>query len=95
MTERPDPKKCREQDLGLFEITHRDGSARIGKLHTKHGIITTPMLLPVINPNLRTIEPREMWDSFGVDALITHSYVIVNWVRPITLDIVIMNLLMR
>ena len=76
MPERPDPKKCREQDLGLFEITHRDGSARIGKLHTKHGIITTPMLLPVINPNLRTIEPREMWDSFGVDALITNSYVI-------------------
>ena len=76
MAERPDPEGCREQDLGLFEITQRDGSARIGRLHTKHGLITTPMLLPVINPNLRTIEPREMWDSFGVDALITNSYVI-------------------
>ncbi|RAH06843.1 MAG: tRNA guanosine(15) transglycosylase TgtA [Methanobacteriota archaeon] len=76
MAERPDPVGCREQDLGLFEITHRDGSARIGRLHTKHGVITTPMLLPVINPNLRTIEPREMWESYGIEALITNSYVI-------------------
>ena len=41
----------------------------------KHGI-TTPMLLPVINPNLRTIEPREMWEKYGIEALITNSYVI-------------------
>ena len=72
----PIPEPCREQDLGLFEITQRDGAARIGKLHTKHGMVTTPMLLPVINPNLRTIEPREMWDKYGVEALITNSYVI-------------------
>ena len=76
MATRPDPEPCREQDLGLFEITQRDGAARIGKLHTKHGMVTTPMLLPVINPNLRTIEPREMWDKYGIEALITNSYVI-------------------
>ncbi len=76
MAPRPDPEGCREKDLGLFEITQRDGSARVGRLHTKHGVITTPTLLPVINPNLRTIEPREMWESYGVDALITNSYVI-------------------
>jgi 7-cyano-7-deazaguanine tRNA-ribosyltransferase len=34
------------------------------------------MLLPVVNPNLRTIEPREMWERYGVDALITNSYII-------------------
>jgi len=45
MATRPDPEPCREQDLGLFEITQRDGAARIGKLHTKHGMVTTPMLL--------------------------------------------------
>ena len=39
-------------------------------------MVTTPMLLPVINPNLRTIEPREMWDKYGIEALITNSYVI-------------------
>ena len=54
----PSPKPCRENDIGKFEIVSRDGIARIGKFHTKHGIITTPALLPVINPNIRTIEPK-------------------------------------
>jgi len=72
---RPDPIPCRPQDLGKFEILQRDGSARIGRLHTKHGMLNTPMLLPVVNPNIRTIEPREMWDKYRVDGLITNSYV--------------------
>jgi 7-cyano-7-deazaguanine tRNA-ribosyltransferase len=72
---RPDPVPCRPQDLGKFEILQRDGSARIGRLHTKHGMLNTPMLLPVVNPNIRTIEPREMWDKYRVDGLITNSYV--------------------
>ena len=76
MARRDDPEPCRDQDWGLFEITNRDGAARIGRIHTKHGVISTPMLLPVINPNLRTIEPREMWEKYGIDALITNSYVI-------------------
>ena len=67
---------CRPQDLGKFELKERDGVARIGRLFTNHGILETPMLLPVVNPNIRTIEPREMWDDFGVQALITNSYVI-------------------
>ncbi|MDP6856505.1 MAG: tRNA guanosine(15) transglycosylase TgtA [Candidatus Thalassarchaeaceae archaeon] len=71
-----DTTPCREQDLGKFEILERDGVARIGRLFTKHGTLQTPMLLPVVNPNIRTIEPREMWDEFGVQALITNSYVI-------------------
>ncbi len=73
---RPDPKPCREKDLGKFEVSARDGQARLGKLHTQHGIVETPCLLPVINPNIRTIEPREMWDKYGIQALITNSYVI-------------------
>ena len=73
---REDPKPCREQDRGKFEIVNRDGRARIGRLHTEHGILETPALLPVINPNIRTIEPREMWDRYGIGALITNSYII-------------------
>ena len=73
---REDPKPCREKDHGRFEITARDGQARLGKIHTNHGIVETPCLLPVINPNIRTIEPREMWDKYGIKALITNSYVI-------------------
>ena len=73
---RPDPEPCRLGDEGLFEVTARDGRARLGKLHTKHGILETPALLPVINPNIRTVEPREMWDRYGISALITNSYII-------------------
>ena len=73
---RPDPSPCRESDEGLFEVTIRDGRARLGKLYTKHGVLETPALLPVINPNIRTIEPREMWDRYGIGALITNSYII-------------------
>ena len=71
-----DASPCRSQDLGRFEIHRRDGISRIGRLHTRHGVLQTPMLLPVVNPNIRTIEPREMWDDFGVQGLITNSYVI-------------------
>ena len=73
---RDNPKSCQSKDLGKFEIYVRDGQARIGRLHTQHGILETPCLLPVINPNIRTIEPREMWDKYGIQALITNSYVI-------------------
>ena len=73
---RDDPAPCREQDHGNFEVTQRDGRARLGRLHTKHGILETPALLPVVNPNIRTIQPRVMWDTYGIQALITNSYII-------------------
>lgn len=73
---RDDPKACKESDRGKFEVVARDGRARIGKLHTAHGVLETPALLPVINPNIRTIEPREMWDRYGIQGLITNSYII-------------------
>ncbi|MFQ3343961.1 MAG: tRNA guanosine(15) transglycosylase TgtA [Candidatus Poseidoniales archaeon] len=72
----PAPHPCQEYDLGKFEILARDGASRIGRLHTKHGPLNTPMLLPVINPNIRTIEPKEMWEKFGIGGIITNSYII-------------------
>ena len=72
---RDDPTPCRDQDHGRFEITQRDGRARLGRLHTRHGVLETPALLPVVNPNIRTIEPRVMWDKYGIQALITNSYI--------------------
>ena len=86
---RENPKPCREKDEGKFEISIRDGQARLGKLHTKHGIVETPCLLPVINPNIRTIEPREMWDKYGIQALITNSYVI--WKHDKLKDVALEN----
>ena len=38
---RANPEPCREGDEGLFEIHARDGRARLGRLHTKHGILDT------------------------------------------------------
>ena len=49
---RPNPKPCRPQDRGKFEILQKDGMARIGRLHTNHGMLNTPMYLPVVNPNI-------------------------------------------
>ncbi len=58
-----------------FEIVHRDGLARIGKLSTAHGTLTTPAILPVVNPNLRLITPSEM-KSMGAEGIITNGYII-------------------
>ncbi|WNY26506.1 tRNA guanosine(15) transglycosylase TgtA [Methanolapillus ohkumae] len=60
-----------------FEIIEKDGAGRIGRLRTPHGIVETPTVMPVINPNLRIIEPAEMKD-FGAEILITNSYIIYN-----------------
>src|SRR5512137_212219 len=60
----------------MFELKERDGLARICELTTKHGKVTTPVLLPVINPNQITIDPKDMKKRFGVQMLITNSYII-------------------
>lgn len=60
----------------MFELKARDGLGRIGSLRTRHGTVETPTLLPVINPNIITIAPKEMSKKFGTSAIITNSYVI-------------------
>ncbi len=59
-----------------FEIKYRDAAGRICNLTTKHGTITTPNLMPVINPNRILISPREMRKYFGTEMVITNSYII-------------------
>jgi 7-cyano-7-deazaguanine tRNA-ribosyltransferase len=61
----------------MFEIKVRDGLARIGILKTKHGMINTPTILPVINPHFIPIHPNEMM-QMGAEAIITNSYIIYN-----------------
>lgn len=63
----------------MFEITKRDGLARLGRFETNSGLVLeTPALLPVINPKIATVTPRELYDEFGFRALITNSYIIKN-----------------
>ncbi len=59
-----------------FEIRERDAAGRLCRFTTKHGTVTTPNLLPVINPNKLLISPQEMKEQFGVEILITNSYII-------------------
>ncbi len=60
----------------MLELRERDGLSRICRLRTRSNTIDTPALLPVINPNLLLIEPGEMVEEFGIQALITNSYII-------------------
>ncbi|PVX25746.1 MAG: tRNA guanosine(15) transglycosylase TgtA, partial [Candidatus Bathyarchaeum sp.] len=61
-----------------FEITSSDLMARIGRLETKTGTVETPLLLPVINPNVQTIPPEKLVEKFGCRALITNAYIILR-----------------
>jgi len=62
----------------MFEIIRRDGLARIGKFQTRSGTLETPALLPVVNPKICTVSPRELYEEFGFGAIITNSYIIKN-----------------
>jgi 7-cyano-7-deazaguanine tRNA-ribosyltransferase len=59
----------------IFEIIDKDAGGRIGRLRTPHGTVETPAVMPVINPNIQLISPKEM-RSFGAEILITNSYII-------------------
>jgi 7-cyano-7-deazaguanine tRNA-ribosyltransferase len=61
-----------------FELKERDAAGRLCRLTTRHGIVTSPNLLPVINPNKMLISPQEMKKHFGTEILITNSYIILK-----------------
>ncbi|MEA2074671.1 MAG: tRNA guanosine(15) transglycosylase TgtA [Euryarchaeota archaeon] len=58
-----------------FEIRHKDLMGRIGKLQTPHGTVETPMIMPVINPNLMSLKAADM-KQYGAEMLITNAYII-------------------
>lgn len=59
----------------MFDISKRDGLARLGKIKTKHGVLDTPTLLPVVNPKILTLSMDELKEC-GAQGLITNSYII-------------------
>jgi len=61
-----------------FEIRDADAAGRIGRLEVPRAgrTVETPALMPVINPNMLTIEPSRLSSTFGVEILITNSYII-------------------
>jgi len=60
-----------------FEIRAQDAAGRIGELRVPRAgtTVETPALLPVVNPNLQSIEP-DRFPDFGVEMLITNAYII-------------------
>ncbi|WP_435183164.1 tRNA guanosine(15) transglycosylase TgtA [Halobellus sp. EA9] len=61
-----------------FEVRRGDAAGRIGRLSVPRAGVTveTPALMPVVNPNIRTIPPRELESEFGAEILITNSYIV-------------------
>jgi 7-cyano-7-deazaguanine tRNA-ribosyltransferase len=61
-----------------FEIRDADAMGRIGSLSVPRagGTVETPALLPVVNPNIGTIDPSRLGSEFGAEMLITNSYII-------------------
>jgi 7-cyano-7-deazaguanine tRNA-ribosyltransferase len=57
-----------------FESLYSDIAGRNGKLVTGKKIVKTPALLPVINPHLPLVTPKEM-QQMGVEAIITNAYI--------------------
>ncbi|RLG57666.1 MAG: tRNA guanosine(15) transglycosylase TgtA [Hadesarchaea archaeon] len=60
----------------IFEILHRDGLGRIGKLTTAHGKVTTPTLMPVIDPSNVIMTPTEIRQEVGAELMMTNAYLI-------------------
>ncbi|WP_336024336.1 tRNA guanosine(15) transglycosylase TgtA [Halobellus salinisoli] len=61
-----------------FELRDGDAAGRIGELTVpRAGVaVETPALMPVINPNIRTVAPARLQSEFGAEILITNSYII-------------------
>lgn len=62
------------QDIN-FEVLSRDGLARIAKFKTGHGVLETPTILPVLNPNIPALSISDM-TALGAQGFITNSYII-------------------
>ncbi len=59
-----------------FEIRAKDGLARLGRMTTSHGTVTTPLVMPVVHPAKSAISPTELRREFGFEMVITNSYII-------------------
>jgi 7-cyano-7-deazaguanine tRNA-ribosyltransferase len=61
-----------------FEVRTTDAGGRVGELTVPRSGVTveTPALMPVVNPNVQTVEPARLASEFGADVLITNSYII-------------------
>lgn len=58
----------------VFEILKTAGRARVGKLHTNHGIVETPAFMPVgTHGAVKTLSPDEILQS-GAQMILSNTY---------------------
>lgn len=62
----------------MFELRERDGLGRIGRLEVHGKVVTTPALLPVVNPYRPVVPPREIARRFRAEALMTNAYIVAR-----------------
>src|SRR5947209_11418867 len=57
-----------------LEILARSGAARRGRLHTPHGIVETPVFMPV--GTLATVKgvPQDVLEDLGAQILLSNTY---------------------
>ena len=57
-----------------FELTHRDGAARAGVLHTPHGQVRTPAFMPVgTRAAVKAVSHRDLVD-LGAEIVLANTY---------------------
>lgn len=57
-----------------FEVTHRDGVARRGRLTTSHGVVETPVFMPVgTQGTVKAMTPRDLEDV-GASIILGNTY---------------------
>jgi queuine tRNA-ribosyltransferase len=57
-----------------FEIEATDGKARAGRMHTPHGVIETPVFMPVGTLGTVKAVPQEVLEDLGVQILLNNTY---------------------
>jgi queuine tRNA-ribosyltransferase len=57
-----------------FELLHTDGSARLGRLHTPHGTVETPVFMAVgTQATVKGLTPEQL-ESIGVSVVLGNTY---------------------
>jgi queuine tRNA-ribosyltransferase len=57
-----------------FEVTARDGRARVGRLTTPHGVVETPCFMPVgTKASVKAVEPRQL-EELGARIVLGNTY---------------------
>ena len=60
--------------MSFFEVTHQDGKARTGIMHTDHGDIHTPAFMPVgTQATVKTLDVADV-HSIGSDVILNNTY---------------------